>query len=240
MDINSYADMFMSNPNLAPEPAVGLASMLILSMFRIMPIVALAPFFGGRVMPNPAKVGLGLAIFGIMFPYHTQTITAPLLYNHTLYALVLKEALIGMFMGYFMSLPFTIAESAGIFIDHQRGGASLMVQDPTTQSQASPLGTLYNQSFIYLFYLATGPFIFLNILMDSYDMIPMDQTFSMLFWNHEGPFWQKLLTLYGKVMIISIRMASPALLIILMTDVFLGITNRLAPQVQITFWQHRG
>jgi type III secretion protein T len=36
-------------------------------------------------------------------------------------------------------------------------------------------------------------------------------------------------------MILSIQLATPALLAILMTDVFLGIANRLAPQVQITF-----
>jgi type III secretory pathway component EscT len=36
-------------------------------------------------------------------------------------------------------------------------------------------------------------------------------------------------------MILSVEMAMPGLLIILMTDFFLGIANRLAPQVQITF-----
>jgi len=41
--------------------------------------------------------------------------------------------------------------------------------------------------------------------------------------------------LFNKFMILAIQLATPALLIILMTDVFLGIANRLAPQVQITF-----
>ena len=36
-------------------------------------------------------------------------------------------------------------------------------------------------------------------------------------------------------MVISIQLSAPALLTILMTDFFLGIANRLAPQVQITF-----
>lgn len=44
-----------------------------------------------------------------------------------------------------------------------------------------------------------------------------------------------MMDLLNKVMTITIRLASPALLTILMTDVFLGIANRLAPQVQITF-----
>ena len=45
-------------------------------------------------------------------------------------------------------------------------------------------------------------------------------------------------TIYGylnKEMMLAIKIGSPALLIIFMTDLFLGISNRLAPQVQITF-----
>ncbi len=41
--------------------------------------------------------------------------------------------------------------------------------------------------------------------------------------------------LFNQIMILSIEMATPGLLMILMTDFFLGIANRLAPQVQITF-----
>jgi type III secretory pathway component EscT len=44
-----------------------------------------------------------------------------------------------------------------------------------------------------------------------------------------------MMQLFQRVMVVSIQLATPALLAILMTDVFLGIANRLAPQVQITF-----
>ncbi len=44
-----------------------------------------------------------------------------------------------------------------------------------------------------------------------------------------------MIQLFNQVMVISMQLAAPGLLAILMTDVFLGIANRLAPQVQITF-----
>lgn len=44
-----------------------------------------------------------------------------------------------------------------------------------------------------------------------------------------------IMLILGKVMIVSTQLAAPALIIALMTDFFLGIANRLAPQVQITF-----
>ncbi|MBB65364.1 MAG: type III secretion protein [Waddliaceae bacterium] len=235
MITDDFVQMFLANPHLADRPGVSFLSILTLTLFRVMPLISLAPFFGGRVLPNPAKVGLGLAFFGILFPFQVSSITTPLQYNHMLIALALKEGFIGLFMGFFMTIPFAVAESAGIFIDHQRGGASLMVQDPTTQSQASPIGTLFNQVLIYLFFLVGGPFLFIETLLDSYRLVPLDQTISSIFFAKDGPFWSSVMLMYGKMMIMSIRMASPALLMILMTDVFLGITNRLAPQVQITF-----
>ncbi len=43
------------------------------------------------------------------------------------------------------------------------------------------------------------------------------------------------LEVFNTMMVITLQLSAPALLTILMTDVFLGIANRLAPQVQITF-----
>ena len=43
------------------------------------------------------------------------------------------------------------------------------------------------------------------------------------------------MALVTKVIALAIQLSAPALLAILMTEVFLGIANRLAPQVQIAF-----
>lgn len=134
-----------------------------------------------------------------------------------------------------ISVPFTIAQNAGMIIDHQRGGASLMINDPTLQNQSSPLGTMFNFVLIYLFYLIDGPFLFIDAINASFEMIPPDKFFNPLFFKQESPFAERMITLLNATMVMSIQLATPALMAILMTDVFLGITNRLAPQVQITF-----
>jgi type III secretory pathway component EscT len=147
----------------------------------------------------------------------------------------MKEFFIGLLMGYIISMPFAVVQSAGIFIDHQRGGASLMVNDPTIQNQSSPLGTLFNYVLIYMFFVIDGPFMVLDSISQSYTVIPPNKFFNPQFFNEDTPFWIMQVQLFNKVMVLSIQLATPALLSILMTDVFLGIANRLAPQVQITF-----
>ena len=49
------------------------------------------------------------------------------------------------------------------------------------------------------------------------------------------PFWQVAADMINKIITIAIQLASPCLVAILMAEMFLGIANRLAPQVQIAF-----
>lgn len=209
--------------------------MLFLFLARMLPIIAQSPFFGARVLPNPVKVIFAFTLFTIFVPHLLVVTTTPLLFNPLSIALFAKEIFIGFLLGFIMSMPFVIVQSAGLMIDHQRGGASLMVNDPTIQNQSSPLGTLFNMVLIVIFYSIDGPFLFIDAIMKSYEIVPPDKFINPHFFEKTSAFWQTSLTFLNTVMKLSIQLASPALIAILMTDVFLGIANRLATQVQITF-----
>lgn len=231
----SYLYIFLNSAFNADQP-LAVFGLLILFFARFLPIIALSPFFGSKVLPHPVKVTFALSMFVIFLPQLlTVTTTNSIGYNHFTLFLIFKELFIGTLLGFVMSMPFTIVQNAGIMIDHQRGGASLMVNDPTIQNQSSPLGTLFNMVLIYIFFLIDGPFLFLNGLITSYEVIPPDKMINAAFFAQTSSVWLMILKLFNEVMVISIQMAAPALLAILMTDVFLGIANRLAPQVQITF-----
>lgn len=209
--------------------------LLLLFLGRILPIIALSPFFGSRVLPHPVKVVFAFTLFVIFLPHLLQVTTTALNFNLHALTLLAKEMLIGTLIGMLVSIPFTIVQTAGMIVDHQRGGASLMVNDPTIQNQSSPLGTVFNLVLIYIFFLFDGPFIFLDIINTSFDVVPPDKFLNPTFFADTSSFWQVLVTLFNTVMKISARFATPALIAILMTDSFLGIANRLAPQVQVTF-----
>lgn len=229
-----YVSIFVNSAFAKNNPEAAL-SLLFLFLARFFPIVALSPFFGARVLPHPVKVIFSICIFVILLPQLLNVTTTPIEYDLRLVILMIKELFVGLIIGYLVSMPFQIVQSAGIIIDHQRGGASLMVNDPTIQNQSSPLGTLFNMVLIYLFFFINGPFIFLDGIIDSYNIIPPDRFFDPAFFAEGSSFWNLQIQLLNKVMVMTIQLASPALIAILMTDVFLGIANRLAPQVQITF-----
>lgn len=230
----SYVNVFVNSAFASSNPGA-VESLLFLFLARFLPIVALSPFFGARVLPHPVKMTFAISMFVIMLPQLVTVTTTPIEYDLRLVILLIKELFVGFIIGYLVSMPFQIVQSAGIIIDHQRGGASLMVNDPTIQNQSSPLGTLFNMVLIYLFFFINGPFIFLDGIVASYELIPPDRFFDPAFFASGSPFWDMQIQMLNKVMIMTIQLASPALIAILMTDVFLGIANRLAPQVQITF-----
>lgn len=230
----SYLYLFISSGFGADDP-VAVLTLFMLFLARIFPIIAQAPFFGAKVLPHSVKVMLGLSLFAIFLPHLLFVTEHRVGYNAWSFLLLCKELFVGVLLGFLISLPFSIVQSTGLIIDHQRGGASLMVNDPTMQNQSSPFGTFFNMVLIYLFFVIDGPFLFLNAIMESYTVIPPDRFINPDFFERASTSWDMMVQVFNKVMLISMQLATPALLAILMTDVFLGIANRLAPQVQITF-----
>lgn len=234
MDEQNYITLFL-NSAFSEESALSALTIFFLFLARMYPIIALSPFFGAKVLPHPVKAAFAICLFTIFLPKLLVVTTSPLTFDLRAVFLMTKEVFIGYTIGLLISLPFIIAQSAGIIIDHQRGGASLMVNDPTVQNQSSPLGTIFNMVLIYIFYYLDAPFLILDLIANSYDVMPPDKFLNPNFFNQNTEFWKMQVAILNKVMIVSIQLATPALILMLMTDLFLGIANRLAPQVQITF-----
>ncbi len=230
----NYWTMFNNSAIGQANPTAAL-TLLFLFFGRIMPIVAQAPFFGAKILPHPVKVVFSLTLFAIFFPHLLTVTTTPIGFDMMILVYFAKELFIGWLLGFLISVPFIIVQSAGMFIDHQRGGASLMVNDPTIQNQSSPLGTIFNMVLIFLFFLMDGPFLFIDTIMKSYDIVPPDKFINIHFFERTSAFWDFQIKLLNNAVKVAVQLASPALIAILMTDFFLGIANRLAPQVQITF-----
>lgn len=226
-----YLQLFNHLYQLSPT---ALVSLFVLSLFRLGPIIAMAPFLGSK-LPSPVKMGLMISFSVILLPHIAMTSQTMLDYNVTLILYAAKEFFIGLVLAFFVCIPFQFAQSAGVIVDFVRGASSLQVSDPFSQSQTSPIGNLYNYVLIVIFYSIGGLFILFNSLITSYTLIPVDSFLNPNFFTLKLPFWQIVTGVASQVLALAIQLSAPALLAVLMTEVFLGIANRLAPQVQIVF-----
>jgi len=232
IDTSDYVSFVLSFPNVPP---LSVLTLFFLGLMRIAPIVVLAPFLGNR-LPSGVKVGTAIALTAVILPHLIASAKTPVVTYDALFAgYCLKELFIGTILAFLVSIPFYIAQSSGVLIDFLRGSSALQVQDPIMQSQSSSIGQLYNYIFIVLFYEIGGPFIFFEGVLNSYSVIPADHFIPAAFFNLHMPFWQFMMGLLTKFLAISLQLAAPSLIAILMAEMFLGIANRLAPQVQIAF-----
>jgi type III secretion protein T len=226
IDTSDYVSFVLSIPGVPP---ISVLTLFFLSLMRIGPVVALAPFLG-------AKLPGAISIAAIMLPHLIISSKLPVLTFDIHFAgYCIKELFIGMIIAILVCMPFYIAQSSGILIDFLRGSSALQVTDPLMQTQSSSIGQLYNYIFIVIFYEIGGTFVFLDGFLNSYKFIPVDSFIPAVFFNLHQPFWQFVMEILTKFLALSIQLAAPPIVAILMAEMFLGIANRMAPQVQIAF-----
>jgi len=217
------------------QPLNDVWNIFLLSLARIVPAIAIAPFFGGKMVGDIVKVGLGICITFIFLPFLIISNPISLTLDITFILLMAKEVAIGSILGIIIAIPFFYSQGAGALIDHQRGSQSLQVMDPTTQMQTSPTGTLFNNMMLMVFFSISGPLFFFDGLFTSFALLPIDSFFPPQFFDLHHPFWVAMMGMFTTIVKISLQLSAPSLLAMLLSDLFLGIANRMAPQVQISF-----
>lgn len=230
--IENYISVLLSNPNIDPFTVL---SMFFLTLARILPILAIAPFLGGQNVPAVIRMMFAVALTAIFLPANIMKAHIMIPFAAPFIGYFLKELMIGFFLGFMTSIPFYTAQMAGGLVDFQRGASSLQVTDPTTKTQTGAIGVLYNYVLIALFYSFGGPILFFSGLATSYDLVPVDGLINPEIFNLQHSVWDLILTVAQKMFNLCIQLSAPALIGILFIDMFLGISNRMAPQVQIVF-----
>lgn len=207
-----------------------------LSFARLVSFFSIVPFFGGAAVPARVKVATAMSLVIILYP----SISASVPVNQTLgfgplgfIALLTKEVLVGFTLGFIASLVFEAVQVAGRIIDFQRGSTMAELYAPQIQQRVSELGQFKLQLAIILFIAVGAHRVFIRSLLQSYEFIPA------LTFPHFAAGWSPAAELITKmtaaVFTIGLQLAAPALIALLLTDLFFGIINRVAPQVNVFF-----
>lgn len=227
-----YFDILSNFPNISIWNAL---SVFFLILMRLIPVMVMAPFLGAKLAPATARMGLVIFLSLVFLPFVSAKLHTPPAFNNAFLGLALKEVFIGFVLGFMIAIPFYTVQTSGIIIDYLRGASIMQAQDPSMQTQASPIGILYNYILIVIFFQINGPFIVFDAILRSFDVVPADHYINPLFFSSQSPFWKIGMDIVNQIVTIAIQLAAPSLVAILMAEMFLGIANRLAPQVQIAF-----
>jgi type III secretory pathway component EscT len=211
--------------------AMDAATLLLLAVLRWVAIVQVAPFLGGRLVPGPVKVGLALVFGWFTVPALSQMLPVPLAMGPLRFSLAaLHEVAMGLLLGFGASLVFFAAGMGGQFLDSARGTLTATVLVPQLQVQTSPLGDVYLQLFVVLYLLAGGHLFFLSAVMDSYRLFPPGGAMPAAALLHAS-----FLKLAVAMFVLMVKVVAPAVVVVLLADVVLGVANRVASQMDVFF-----
>ena len=203
----------------------------VLAMARIGGAFAVCPALTDSMIPGVARRAAVLGFSCLAIPYlHAEM--PPGEPNVWMFAvLAFREALIGFLIGFFAAIPFWVAENVGNFIDNQRGATMGEVYSPLSGAQVSTTGIFFTQVVSTIFFTSGAVLIFLGALYKSYAIWPVFG--GGISFAPDAPV-QVLGALDGMLRT-TVVISAPAIIVMFLATIGLGLVNRTAPQLNVFF-----
>lgn len=207
---------------------------LALVLARIITIVQLTPFLGGKNAPPEVKMGIGISLAVLAFPIVLERMDGPIPIDAIGFTLMmLKEVFIGLIIGFIGAELFFAVEMAGQFMNLLNGTTMIQVMVPQLQQRSSAFGDLNYQLLLVIFLSFNGHHVFLNSMFGSFVDIPINA------WpNFSGGLWPLIdlgMHITSDLFVIAAGIAAPVAIACLVTDLTFGMLNRVAPQINAYF-----
>jgi type III secretion protein T len=146
-----------------------------------------------------------------------------------LVAIGLKEALIGVGLGFAASTVFWAAESVGTYVDDLTGFNQVQMQNPSQGQQTSLTSTLLSQFAIAAFWCLGGMTFLLGAIYESYAWWPLDGLMPAGGTVIESFVLAKTDSLMETVA----KLATPMMLLLLLIDIGFGFTGKVSQKLDL-------
>lgn len=207
---------------------LNLLPIFLLVFVRLTCFFVTAPLWMERQIPAPFKWGtaffISLLIASLMEPEHVIQM------DPSYILLVLKEVLVGLCLGFFVTVLLYAVQLAGSFIDLQSGFAMATMFNPQTGIQENLTGRFFYIVAILFFLSIDGHHMLIRGVLASYDWIPVD---SWLPSNVSENLVHLTLLIVKDMFWIAILIAAPIVATIFLVDIALGILAKTVPQMNL-------
>ncbi|KPL52131.1 type III secretion system export apparatus subunit SctT [Prosthecomicrobium hirschii] len=202
---------------------------LLLTWPRIHGFLATSQIFTATSVPRLSRTAtvfvLCLPVLPVNFDYALAIERTP-----PVFALhFAKEYVIGFLLGYLVGWIFWVVQSAGAFIDNQRGAAIASSVDPLHGHETSPIGNMFSQVFLTYLFITGAVLPIFGLLYASYGAWPADRTVPLI----SDQFPKMLLLMFDHAFRLMFVLAAPIIAIMFMAEFALAMVSRFAPQIQV-------
>jgi flagellar biosynthetic protein FliR len=198
----------------------------LLVFIRIAAVFMTAPIISSSNVPAMVKIGLAFLVAFIIYPVLPHDIQLP---REVLsYGLIaINQVMLGVILGYASYLIFTAIQLSGQIIDLQMGFGIVNVMDPMSNTQVSVIGQFEFILGVLIFLSINGHHMLFQAMVDSFRIVPLLNV------GITEATANKLADLFFNVFVIAFKIAGPATLALLLTNVTLGFIARSIPQMNV-------
>ena len=141
----------------------------LLVLVRITCLIYAAPFFGLNNVPGQVKISLGIFLSYLVYyatmPHEAIVYQTVLQYT----TLVLREAVVGLTIGWAANICSSIVFFAGRMVDMEIGFAMVNAMDPTTRENATITGFYYQYTMMLILLISGMHRYLITALVQTYD-----------------------------------------------------------------------
>jgi type III secretion protein T len=207
---------------------VGYIMMLALCSERLMVLMMIFPPTSEGVVQG--RVRTALALLWGSFVAYGQSGTLDQHDAMFLVGIGVKEALIGVGLGFAASTVFWAAESVGTYVDDLTGFNNIQMTNPSQGQQTSLTSTLLSQFAIAAFWLLGGMMSLLGAVYESYQWWPLD---------HLAPMGGRIIEAFvmhktDSLMQTVAKLAAPMMLLLLLIDIGFGFAGKVSSKLNLS------
>ncbi len=191
--------------------------------------LVIMPGIGDTFVSSQIRLLFALALSLVVTPALQAHIPAPPSSTFLLSLYIIKEALIGFFIGLVGRIMISALSIGGMMISMQSGLASALVFNPSTSSQGSLIGAFLSVAGVTLIFATDLHHLLILTVFESYTL------FSFGDLTNIGSMADAVARLLSDSFRIGVQFSVPFIIVSLMLYAALGILARLMPQLQVFF-----
>lgn len=212
---------------LGADVASASLTVIFLVFLRTGTALMLLPGFSDAQVPTRFRLGLAVILSVILALSLGARAPSVPTDPGSFVLLFVSEMSIGLAIGFTARLGIAVLSFAGALMAMQSGLAAAAFFDPQDTSQRTVFTSFLSMAAVTLLFVGDGQRWLLGGLAASYDLLPAGMPLPL------DDMMQLLLRLGGDIFRIGLQIAAPLVAVSLVTNLALGLLNRMMPSLQV-------
>lgn len=199
----------------------------LLVFVRIGTAAMIMPGLGDSFVPANIRLYIALGLSLVISPVIQPYIPSPVPPLSIMFALIIMEFVIGLFVGTVARILMVALDTAGMLISMSSGLANAQIFNPSLAGQGSIVGAFLSVTGVVLLFTTNMHHLLIYGLVESYVMFPVGGV------PDTGSMAEMMARAVSASFLTGFQIAIPFIVLSLLIYIGMGVLSRLMPQIQV-------